>query len=176
LQLAKHHSKDLQEYVTVCIEIAWLCAVQDPPLELDAKFTDRFDTNVFKDYTIRGEFVDFMVWPAMFLHKGGPLLSKGVAQGRCDNQPREVPDRPIPADTRKGGFNTQTGTYTHRHFTNQPRQQNQVNYRDHQSYQSQDNQKQHHYNKSKSMYMPSTTNAAMVYGHTQGHPVQSTEI
>jgi hypothetical protein len=76
LQLAKHHSKEVQEFVTACVEIAWLCVVQDPPLELDAKFTDRFDTKVFKDYTKRGELVDFMVWPAMFLHKGGPLLPK----------------------------------------------------------------------------------------------------
>ncbi|XP_060565703.1 uncharacterized protein LOC132724760 isoform X1 [Ruditapes philippinarum] len=84
LQLANHRSKVVQEYVTACVEIAWLCAVQDPPLELDAKFTNIFNTNIFKDYTKRGEFVDFVVWPAMLLHKGGPLLSKGVAQGRCD--------------------------------------------------------------------------------------------
>ncbi|XP_060567418.1 uncharacterized protein PF3D7_1120000-like [Ruditapes philippinarum] len=173
LPLAKHQSKDVQDYVTACVEIAWLCAVQDPPLKLDAQFTDKFETNVLKDYTKRGEFVDFVVWPAMFLHKGGPLLSKGVAQGRCGNQPREVPDRPISVDTRKDGYNTQTGTNTHRHFSNQ--QTEQYHYRDHQSHQRPDNRNQHNYNKSKTMYAP-RTNAPNDYGHRQRYPTHSTEI
>ncbi|XP_060565687.1 uncharacterized protein LOC132724746 [Ruditapes philippinarum] len=180
LELANHRSKDVQEYVTACVEIAWLCAVQDPPLELNTKCTNRFNTNVFKDYTARGEFVDFMVWPAMLLHKNGPLLSKGVAQGRCDNptptRHNEVSDRPFPTDTRQGGFNTQTGTYTDRNFSNQKREQYQVNYRDHQSYQGPDNHYQHPNKYSKTTYVSSRTNTAMGYGHTQRFPAQSTEI
>jgi hypothetical protein len=41
-----------------------------------------FDKDSFKEYTCRGKYLDFVVWPALFLHKGGPLLNKGVAQGR----------------------------------------------------------------------------------------------
>jgi hypothetical protein len=41
-----------------------------------------FDKDSFKEYTCRGTYMDFVVWPALFLHKGGPLLNKGVAQGR----------------------------------------------------------------------------------------------
>jgi hypothetical protein len=67
-----------------------LCAVQDPPLELDATFTNGFNTNVFKDYTKSGEFVDFVVLPAMLHHKGGPLLSKGVAQGKNSDSDEKV--------------------------------------------------------------------------------------
>ncbi|XP_060583046.1 uncharacterized protein LOC132739367 [Ruditapes philippinarum] len=40
-----------------------------------------FDKGSFKEYTCRGTYLDFVVWPALFLHKGGPLLNKGVAQG-----------------------------------------------------------------------------------------------
>ncbi|KAH3806455.1 hypothetical protein DPMN_134776 [Dreissena polymorpha] len=40
-----------------------------------------FDRNVFKEYTRRGAFIDFVVWPVMYLHQGGPMLGKGVAQG-----------------------------------------------------------------------------------------------
>lgn len=40
-----------------------------------------FDKDLYKEYTCRGEYIDFIVWPTLFLHKGGPLLSKGVAQG-----------------------------------------------------------------------------------------------
>ena len=42
-----------------------------------------FDRNLFKDFTRKGHFIDFIVWPIMYLHEGGPILSKGVAQG-CD--------------------------------------------------------------------------------------------
>jgi hypothetical protein len=40
-----------------------------------------FDKDLFKEYTRRGKFQDYIVWPAMRLHENGPLLSKGVAQG-----------------------------------------------------------------------------------------------
>lgn len=40
-----------------------------------------FDKDKFKDYTRRGCFLEYVVWPAILLYKDGPLLSKGVAQG-----------------------------------------------------------------------------------------------
>lgn len=40
-----------------------------------------FARETYKDYTQRGKFQLFPVWPALFLYKGGPLLNKGVAQG-----------------------------------------------------------------------------------------------
>ncbi|XP_060577015.1 putative autophagy-related protein 11 [Ruditapes philippinarum] len=43
-----------------------------------------FDKDLFKEYTRRGKFQDYIVWPAMRLHENGPLLSKGVAQGSKD--------------------------------------------------------------------------------------------
>ncbi|XP_060583074.1 uncharacterized protein LOC132739389 isoform X2 [Ruditapes philippinarum] len=50
------------------------------PIEHQKKKTD-FDKNLFKEYTFRGNYFDFIVWPALLLHKDGPLLSKGIAQG-----------------------------------------------------------------------------------------------
>ncbi|XP_060554929.1 uncharacterized protein LOC132715857 [Ruditapes philippinarum] len=41
-----------------------------------------FDKDSFKEYTCRGKYLDFVVWPALLLYKGGPMLNKGVAQGR----------------------------------------------------------------------------------------------
>jgi hypothetical protein len=41
------------------------------------------DTSVFKTYTKSGEFVDYIVWPPLYLHENGPLLCKGVAQGKA---------------------------------------------------------------------------------------------
>lgn len=40
-----------------------------------------FEKETFKEYTTRGKFLDFIVWPALYLHKGGPLLAKGIAEG-----------------------------------------------------------------------------------------------
>jgi hypothetical protein len=41
---------------------------------------DTFDRQVYKEYTQMGTKVKFLVWPALFLHKGGALISKGVLQ------------------------------------------------------------------------------------------------
>ena len=57
--------------------------VQDPPLELTEEAPDEFDTNTFYPYTQRGRFTEYVVWPALFRYKNGPVLAKGVAQG-CD--------------------------------------------------------------------------------------------
>lgn len=56
--------------------------VQDPPMT----FLDRldrgseFNTEVFRKYTYAGNKFDYLVWPAMFLHHGGPLIAQGIAQ------------------------------------------------------------------------------------------------
>lgn len=40
-----------------------------------------FRKDVYKEYTKSGRYLDYVVWPVMFLHEGGPILVKGVAQG-----------------------------------------------------------------------------------------------
>ncbi|KAH3737729.1 uncharacterized protein LOC127850673 [Dreissena polymorpha] len=40
-----------------------------------------FDKDKFKEYTSRGPFVEYFVWPIMYLHQDGPMLGKGIAQG-----------------------------------------------------------------------------------------------
>lgn len=41
----------------------------------------QFERNMFKDYTEKGPYIDFTVWPALLLYKDGPVLCRGVAQG-----------------------------------------------------------------------------------------------
>ena len=57
---------------------------QDPPVVIDtnAKPSDSFDTDVFKVYTAKGKHIDYIVWPPLLLHKDGPMVGKGVAQGK----------------------------------------------------------------------------------------------
>ncbi|XP_053399155.1 uncharacterized protein LOC123556778 [Mercenaria mercenaria] len=89
IPLASNRSQEVNSYLSKCVEIGWLMVVQDPPLVLVDKSTFGFDTNTFKDYTKRGRYIQYVVWPALYLHEKGPLLGKGVAQG-CDVKPDQT--------------------------------------------------------------------------------------
>lgn len=43
-----------------------------------------FDNAMFRANTATGKYTDFIVWPALLLHTNGPLLLKGVAQGKLE--------------------------------------------------------------------------------------------
>ncbi|KAH3843812.1 hypothetical protein DPMN_117343 [Dreissena polymorpha] len=58
--------------------------IQDPPVSMDTRTSqpgELFDGAVYRPYTKSGRYVEFIVWPALFLTETGPLLYKGVAQG-----------------------------------------------------------------------------------------------
>lgn len=57
--------------------------IQDPPVVFAplAAQGSVLNTNLYKPYTRSGTHVDFLVWPALLLHEGGPVLAKGVVQG-----------------------------------------------------------------------------------------------
>jgi hypothetical protein len=42
---------------------------------------ERLSTDIYKTYTKSGKFIDYIVWPVLYLYQGGNILSKGVAQG-----------------------------------------------------------------------------------------------
>ncbi|XP_052792383.1 uncharacterized protein LOC128226515 [Mya arenaria] len=81
-------NKELAEYVHLCVKVCFLMAVNDPPVIIECpnrgKPDIKFNREEFKEYTTRGPFLAFYVWPLIRLHAGGPLLSKGVAQGAND--------------------------------------------------------------------------------------------
>ena len=57
--------------------------VQSPPMcLLTCKEGVPFDKNIFKEYQRSGPYVDYVVWPALYLHDDGPLVGKGVAEGK----------------------------------------------------------------------------------------------
>jgi hypothetical protein len=51
-------------------------------MHLDEELTPdaAYDKNVYREFVKSGDKVTFVVWPALFLHDGGPLLNKGVVQ------------------------------------------------------------------------------------------------
>lgn len=65
-------------------EICWYMVLQDPQVVISTstKPSDNFDSDVYKVYTKKGKQIDYVVWPPLFLHKDGPLIGKGVAQGK----------------------------------------------------------------------------------------------
>ena len=72
------------EFGQQCVNICWFMVVQDPQMYIDGDLKPgiQFDKEVYKEYTRSGKRVAFIVWPALYLHKDGPLLTKGVAQPR----------------------------------------------------------------------------------------------
>ena len=70
-------------YTKLCVEISWYMCIQDPPMV----FIDRinrgaeFETDYFRKFRgCSGNKFDYLVWPALLMYKGGPLVVKGVAQ------------------------------------------------------------------------------------------------
>ncbi|KAK3602805.1 hypothetical protein CHS0354_026355 [Potamilus streckersoni] len=65
-----------------CFQLCWLMSIQDPQVVFakNPDHGDHFNTNMYKHYTISGDEVDYIVWPAVLLHEKGPLLVQGVAQ------------------------------------------------------------------------------------------------
>lgn len=70
-----------EPYVDRCVELCWRMHIQDPPMILDfSSSSEIVDKAMFRLFTRSGEYVDFVVWPALLLHENGPLVQKGVVQ------------------------------------------------------------------------------------------------
>ncbi|XP_069131554.1 myosin heavy chain, clone 203-like isoform X2 [Argopecten irradians] len=74
--------KKTKAYMKKCVQVCWFMTVQDPKVVINHNVTDHFDEDRFKAYTKKGKQVDYLVWPALHLHEGGPMIGKGVAQGK----------------------------------------------------------------------------------------------
>ncbi|KAK3578295.1 hypothetical protein CHS0354_004202 [Potamilus streckersoni] len=82
------------KYIQACTRVCWLMCIKEPQMHLhfgDIPENDHkhdanqdvhiFDTTQFVSYTKTGMYVKYVVWPALFLYKDGPIMKKGVAQG-----------------------------------------------------------------------------------------------
>ncbi|WAQ98554.1 hypothetical protein MAR_022927 [Mya arenaria] len=72
-------------YVEECAKICWLARLHDPPIYIEFEEIEDdspFKAEMYKAYTKTGKRLDYVVWPPVFLYKNGPILSKGVAQGK----------------------------------------------------------------------------------------------
>ncbi|CAG2215181.1 unnamed protein product [Mytilus edulis] len=79
-------SQSEKQYFEKCLELCWIMVCHSPPIHLDWEYKGHpFDLQILRPFTESGDVVDYIIWPVMFLHKDGPLLCKGVAQGRSSN-------------------------------------------------------------------------------------------
>ncbi|XP_062589739.1 uncharacterized protein LOC134251332 [Saccostrea cucullata] len=69
-------------YASQCASLCWRMRIRDPPVfvRFDFRQGTEFNTDILRRYTKTGGYLDFIVWPALYLHEKGPVLSKGVAQ------------------------------------------------------------------------------------------------
>lgn len=75
----------LKPFIELCLFVGWMMVIQSPPMclyEAQVQPETRFDKNMFKEYTTTGPLIDYIVWPAMLLYENGPVVIKGVAQGK----------------------------------------------------------------------------------------------
>ncbi|KAL3878874.1 hypothetical protein ACJMK2_031202 [Sinanodonta woodiana] len=76
-------NETLVTYALNCVDIVWFMCVQDPPISMSwVHEGDIFDTSKYRAYTKNGTIVDFCVWPLVLLADSGPILTKGIAQGK----------------------------------------------------------------------------------------------
>ena len=86
-----HKSKELVGLLTEttffekCIQLCWHMAIKEPVMHLDEELIQDtvYDKSVYREFVKSGDKVTFVVWPALFLHEGEPLLNKGVVQAYC---------------------------------------------------------------------------------------------
>ncbi|CAG2209779.1 unnamed protein product [Mytilus edulis] len=73
-------------YIENCVNLCYYAAVQDPPMVIDFVPGKIFDKQSWKEYSRSGTEVEYVVWPALYLYKGGPIMTKGVVQPK-ENTP-----------------------------------------------------------------------------------------
>jgi hypothetical protein len=58
--------------------------VQNPPIVLDfeLKYGYIIDQHSFSTFRKHGDYVNYVVWPAVYSHKNGPLLCKGIVESQ----------------------------------------------------------------------------------------------
>lgn len=71
----------INNFVKKIIDLLWMMKIQEVQMVLLwPKENDKFDKNMFTEYTRTGDIIEYTVWPGVLLFKNGSLMSKGVVQ------------------------------------------------------------------------------------------------
>ncbi|XP_060604673.1 protein Daple-like isoform X2 [Ruditapes philippinarum] len=78
---AEFSSAGLKTFIVQSVKLVWMMKMQTPPMAfIWAEPKQNVDKNRFTFYTRRGDVIKQCIWPALALHKNGPLMSKGIVQ------------------------------------------------------------------------------------------------
>ncbi|VDI77489.1 Hypothetical predicted protein [Mytilus galloprovincialis] len=71
-----------KHFMMKCSELCWHVLSSNPPMAIDYEnFEEQaMDPIKFNKYNRSGTTVEYVVWPALLLHKDGPVLAKGTVQ------------------------------------------------------------------------------------------------
>ena len=85
--------------------------IQDPPIHMEYHYGKgmTFDHDVMRAYTQSGKYVDFVVWPTLYLHKDGALLAKSVVQATGDQHGHTYDPNRRQAGTNLGEVHLESG-------------------------------------------------------------------
>ncbi|XP_052077543.1 uncharacterized protein LOC127715522 isoform X2 [Mytilus californianus] len=73
-------SKELVSFVEQCVDLIWYMCIQQPPMEMTwAVKGGQFNKEQFRFSGRKGKKYRMTVWPAVNLHKHGPVVSQGYA-------------------------------------------------------------------------------------------------
>ncbi|CAC5390528.1 unnamed protein product [Mytilus coruscus] len=77
-----------KHFIMKCSELCWHVLSSNPPMEIEYdNFGDQpVDSNKFNKYNRSGVTVEYVVWPALLLHKDGPVLAKGTVQTNYEDK------------------------------------------------------------------------------------------
>ena len=75
----------MMKYIDKCLELCWMMTMNKPPVYI--KFikpseTELFDNTIFRPFLHSGVHLNYIVWPPVYLHEAGGLISKGIAEGK----------------------------------------------------------------------------------------------
>ncbi|KAL3879962.1 hypothetical protein ACJMK2_032238 [Sinanodonta woodiana] len=100
----------VEKYCKLCIELTWLMCIQAPPIKLEFNHTKKAISKHFRHYTRSGDIPDFVVWPVLFLHDNGPVLSKGVIQFRASETSEQNKKKSATSPETKSEMNSENGS------------------------------------------------------------------
>ncbi|XP_063413750.1 uncharacterized protein LOC134696088 [Mytilus trossulus] len=77
-----------KHFIIKCSELCWHVLSSNPPMAIDYEnFEEQpMDPNKFNKYNRSGTTVEYVVWPALLLHKDGPVLAKGTVQTNYEDK------------------------------------------------------------------------------------------
>lgn len=84
--------KSVEKYIDNASLLLFEMLAKEPPIYLDFNAeSEDLQSSTMKPFMVGGgDKIDFRVWPSVFFHEGGKLVSKGIVEVKRKNKPEET--------------------------------------------------------------------------------------